>query len=181
VRVRAGRWWWVVAAGGIAAAVGVGVWLAWPSAKSAYDPPTRSRQYVAFTACLLTGPSGLSDAQASAVWKGMQTASSATRAQVTYLSAGAGQAETVGSVTPFANTLIQQHCGLILAVGAVEVKAAQAVAASNTGEHFVLVGGGTVAPNVTVVPSVGVASVSSRVASVVQDAVGGVFHAGVVS
>jgi len=161
--------------------VGLGVWFAWPSGRPVYDPPVRSRQYIAFTACLLTGPSGLSDAQARAVWSGMEAASSATRAQVTYLSASSGQAESVGSVTPFANTLLQQHCGVIVAVGAVEVQAVQAVAAGNAGEHFVLVGGGSVAGNVTVVPTVGVSSVSSRVASVVQDAVGGVFRSGVVS
>ncbi len=107
--------------------------------------------------------------------------SSATRAQVTYLSAVSGQAETVGSVTPFANTLLQQHCGVIVAVGAVEVQAVQAVEVANTGEHFVLVGGGSVAGNVTVMPSVGVSSVSLRVASVVKDAVGGDFRLGVVS
>jgi hypothetical protein len=85
---------------------GLAVWLAQPSRTQVYNPPTRAREYIAFTACLLTGPDGLTDATAHQVWSGMQTESSATRAQVTYLSAAAGQAETVGSVTPFANTLI---------------------------------------------------------------------------
>ncbi len=181
MRVPAGRWVWAAGAGALAVVVGLSVWLAWPSGKTVSYPPTRARQYIAFTACLLTGPAGLSDAQATAVWSGMEAASSATRAQVTYLSASPGQAETVGSVTPFANTLLQQHCGMILAVGPVEVKAVQAVAEANTGEHFVLVGGGSVAGNVTVVPSVGVSSVSSRVATVVQAAVGGNFRSGIVS
>jgi basic membrane lipoprotein Med (substrate-binding protein (PBP1-ABC) superfamily) len=145
-----------------------------------YDPPARARQYIAFSACLLTGPSGLADPSARAVWSGMESASSATRAKVTYLAA-VGAAETVGSVTPFANSLVQQHCGLVLAVGAVEVQTAQSIAASNAGTDFVLVGGGSAARNVAVVRAGGGSQVSARVASVVEAAVGGGFSGGVVS
>jgi hypothetical protein len=49
---------------GLVLVVGLVLWLAWPSGKPApYDPPARARQHVAFTACLLTRPSGLSDPQ----------------------------------------------------------------------------------------------------------------------
>jgi hypothetical protein len=110
----------------------------------------------------------------------MQTASSATSAKVTFLAA-VGSVESAGSVTPFVNALVQRHCGLVLAVGDVEVQAAQVVAASNAGMRFVLVGGGSVAGNVAVVAGGDPSSVSVRVASVVEAAVGGRFHAGVVS
>lgn len=154
--------------------------MLWPSPRSVYDPPARARQYIAFSACLLTGPAGLADPSARAVWSGMQEASATTAAKVTYLAA-VGASETVGSVTPFANSLVQQHCGLVLAVGAVEVQTAQAVAAATADINFVLVGGGAVGRNVAVVPAGDAAGVSSRVASVVKAAVAGGFHAGVVS
>ena len=110
----------------------------------------------------------------------MQAASSVTRAKVTYLSV-VGSAETVGSVTPFVNSLVQQHCGLVLAVGDVEVEAAQAVAASNEGTHFVLVGAGSGGSNVAVVAPSDADGISARVARVVEAAVDGGFRAGVVS
>ncbi len=174
------RWWWAGAGAFVLALAGTLTAVLWPSSASVYDPPARARQYLAFSACLLTGPAGLSDASARAVWSGMQEASSATRGKVTYLAA-VGAAETVGAVTPFANSLVQQHCGLVLAVGAVEVQTTQSVAAVNMGVDFVLVGGGAVARNVAVVPAGAAAQVSARVASVVKNAVGGAFTAGVVS
>jgi basic membrane lipoprotein Med (substrate-binding protein (PBP1-ABC) superfamily) len=181
VLTRLGRWW--VAIGAAAALVaGLALWLAWPSGKATYDPPARSRQYIAFTACLLTGPAGVADGTGKVVWSGMQAASAATRAQVTYTAAvPVGGVETVGSVAPFANTMIQQRCDLILAVGTSEVAAVQLVAEANTGSRFVLVGGGAVARNVAVVPLAGAAGLSARVATVVEGAVGGQFSGRVVS
>jgi basic membrane lipoprotein Med (substrate-binding protein (PBP1-ABC) superfamily) len=164
----------------VLAVAGIVTAALWPSSSSVYDPPARARQYLEFSACLLTGPSGLADSSAQAVWSGMENASDATRAKVTYLAA-VGGAETVGSVTPFANTLVQQHCGLILAVGDVEVRTAQSIAAANTSTDFVLVGGGSSAGNIAVVPAGSAADTATRVASVVKAAVSGGFHAGVVS
>jgi hypothetical protein len=74
---------------------------------------------------------------------------------------------------------VQRHCGLIVAVGDVGVRTAQSVAAASTGTDFVLVGGGSSA--LAVVSAGSVADVAARVASVVRAAVGGGFHAGVVS
>ena len=175
-----GRWWVGISAAVVAVAA-VAVWLAWPSGRAVYDPPARARQYIGFTACLLTGPAGLADPAAREVWSGMQSASAATRAQVSYMSAPVGAAESVGSVTPVANSLVQQRCGVIVAVGSVEVAAVQPVAAANTGVRFVMIGGGKAAGNVAVLPVPGDSSVASRVDAVVRGAVGGAFHAGVVS
>ncbi|MBS2966207.1 hypothetical protein KGA66_24395 [Actinocrinis puniceicyclus] len=158
-----------------------GVWALWPSSRPTYDPPHNTRQYIAFTACLLTGPAGLADPRARAVWSGMQAASSATNAQVSYVAAAVGQAETIGSVTPFANSLVQQRCGVIVAVGPVEVATMQAVAAGHAEGRFVLVGGGSAASNIAVVPPSGGSSIASRVQVAVQAAVRGSFRSGVFS
>lgn len=175
-RRRWGQWQlrWVtigVAGAGVLALVAA----LWPSSKTTYDPPTRARQYVAFSACLLTGPAGLADSVTRQVWVGMQTASSATRAQVTYLSAGSA-GESIGSVTPFVNSLVAQRCALVLAVGSVEVEAVQSTAVANPGVHFVLVGGGSVAVNVAVVEGAPSGTLSARVATVVEGAVEGDFR-----
>lgn len=185
--LRAGRFrardrrWWAAISGVLVVAVGVAVWQLWPSGRAAYDPPARTRQYVSFTACLLTGPAGLADPAARVVWSGMESASTATRAQVSYLSAPTGAAGTVGSVTPIANSLVQQRCGVIVAVGAVEVATVQSIAAARPSGRFVLVGGGSATGNVVVLPVPGIVSVTSRVDAVVRSAVSGSFHPGVVS
>ena len=174
---------WRLVTGAVAvAALTVGItWVVWPSGKQSYDPPAHTRQYIAFTACLLTGPAGLADTQAHAVWSGMEAASSATNAQVSYVSVPVGEADTVGVATPLANSLVQQHCGVVVAVGASEVAAVQAVAAQHAEMRFVLVGGGSSASNVAVLPQPGVSSVSARVQSVVRAAVNGDFRTGVIS
>lgn len=176
-----GRHWWSAAAAVVAVLAGGITWLVWPAGKQTYDPPERSRQYIAFTACLLTGPAGLGDPQARAVWSGLEAASSVTNAQVSYLSVPVGQPDTVGVATPLANSLVQQRCGVIVAVGASEVGAVQVIAAQHTGMRFVLVGGGNAASNVAVVPQAGVSSLSSRVQRMVQATVDGAFRPGVVS
>ena len=175
------RWWWVATAAVVAVLAGGVAWVTWPSGRPVYDPPARTRQYVAFTACLLTGPAGLADPQARAVWSGMEAASSATSAQVSYLSVPVGEADTVGVATPLANSLVQQRCGVIVAVGAAEVATVQAVAAQHAAMRFVLVGGGDPAGNVAVLPLTGASSVSARVQAAVRGAVGGGFRPGVVS
>ena len=176
---RRGRWSAVFAA--MVALAGGIVWAVWPSGRQVYNPPAHTRQYIAFTACLLTGPAGLADPQARAVWSGMEAASAATNAQVSYVSVPVGQADTVGVATPLANSLVEQRCGVIVAVGATEVAAVQTVAAQHAAIGFVLVGGGSPASNVAVLPSTGVSSVASRVQTAVRGAVGGDFRAGVIS
>jgi hypothetical protein len=59
--------------------------------------------------------------------------------------------------------------------------AVPSVAASTTGLHFVLIGGGDPTENVAVLPSAGGSSLSARVATVVQDAVGGDYRSGIES
>jgi basic membrane lipoprotein Med (substrate-binding protein (PBP1-ABC) superfamily) len=114
-------------------------------------PPPRARQYRDVDACLLTGPGGLADPQAGAVWAGMQDASLATKARVSYLSVVGP--ETEAAALPFAQSLIQRHCTVILAVGPVEVGAVAKEAPRYLAVKFVLIGGSGAGSNVSVVPA----------------------------
>jgi basic membrane lipoprotein Med (substrate-binding protein (PBP1-ABC) superfamily) len=145
------RWRWVLAGGAFLVAVGVVAALLWPSGAPAgpYRPPLRVRSYNAFTICLLTGPQGIASATAAPVWAGVEEASNETSDQAQYLAA-AGSPETVESVTPFVDSLVQQQCGVIVAVGPVEVLAAQSAAALNKSTKFILVGKGSTESNVRV-------------------------------
>lgn len=157
------RWRWALGGGALLVVAGVVTAALWPSpAPTPYRPPTRARAYNALTFCLLTGPQGVANQSAAPVWSGVEAASRATSDQAEFLAASA-PVETVSAVTPFVNSLVQQHCGVVIAVGPVEVASAQAVAAANTGIDFVLAGGGSAAANVSVVSDVSSGSVASAV------------------
>jgi len=146
------RWRWMLAGGLVLVAAGVVVAaLVWPSSAPAgpHRPPLRARSYNAFTVCLLTGPQGIAGASARPVWAGVEAASNETSDQAQYLAA-TGSPETVDSVTPFVDSLVQQQCGVIVAVGPLEVLAAQSAAAQNKSTTFILVGGGSTESNVRV-------------------------------
>jgi hypothetical protein len=101
----------------------------------------------------------------------MQDASLATRAKVQYLAAV--DATSVADVRPFVTSLVQRHCDLVLAVGAVPVAAVVAEAGANPSVRFVTVGGGRPAGNVRVVEAGSPAQVRDRIAAVVTAAVNG--------
>lgn len=117
-------------------AMGVVGWLVWPSGPD--TSATRARQYRDVDACLLTGASGITQAEAAAVWSGLQEVSKQTAVRVSYLPV-AGPA-TVKNARPFVATLVQRHCRAIVAVGAPEVSAAVAAAATTPTVAFVVVG-----------------------------------------
>jgi hypothetical protein len=117
--VRRARWL-PVAAGLVVPALLV--WALWPTPKQTEQP--RARQYLDFTACLLTDADGVTGAQAAPVWAGMQDASQATHAKVQYLSVSGPQ--TVENAMPFLNSLAQGHCDLVVAVGDAPVAAVRA-------------------------------------------------------
>jgi hypothetical protein len=129
-------------------------------------PPTRARTYLAFDACLLTGAQGLADPAAGPVWAGMQDASLATHAKVSYLAVAGPQ--TVGNAIPYANTLLQRQCNVIVGIGASQVDAVNATATANKAAKFVIVGGSSSAPNVTVVAADPAAQVRPSVAHLTQ-------------
>jgi hypothetical protein len=164
------RYWWLLVSA-LAGAAGLGVFLAlWLGDGGQYVPPVRARVYSAFSACLLTGPRGLADPQAMPVWAGLQDASLATRAKVTYLTV-AGPA-TVGNAVPYLGSLVARHCDVIVAVGTTQTAAVRADSGRFRGVRFVEIGSAMARPNVTVVPARPAAAVRSRVASVVEAAAG---------
>jgi hypothetical protein len=131
-------------------------------------PATRARQYVSFTACLLTDARGLAAPQAAQAWAGLEAASQATLAKAEYLPVLGAQ--TTASALPYLASLVQRRCGVVVAVGAAPVSAVAADAGRFAKIQFAVVGGRATAPNVTVVsPQAG--QVRGTVAQVVTSAV----------
>ena len=146
-----GRW---VLLGLCAAVAGVGVGLAasdaplpWSSGGQA-APPVRARVYENVDACLLTGARGLADPTAAQVWAGMEDASKATSARVSYLSVTGP--DTAAEATPYAGSLLVQGCKVVVASGAAERAAALAEASRFGSVRFIVAGAATGSPsNVT--------------------------------
>lgn len=144
---------WVLLGLGVAVA-GVGVGLAVSGAPLPWSPggqtlpPARARVYESVDACLLTGAQGLADPDASQVWAGMQDASKATTARVSYL-AVTGPA-TQAQAAPFAGTLLVRGCKVVVASGEAERAAVLADAARFGSVRFVVEGAAPGSPpNVT--------------------------------
>ena len=117
------------------------------------QPAPRAREYTAKQACLLTDAKGVNSAPAASVWAGMEDASLATHAKVMYLPSTGP--DTVGNTIPYANTLLQRHCNVILAVGQVQTAAVSQIARSKPSAQFVIVGpgNGVTKENVTTLPT----------------------------
>jgi basic membrane lipoprotein Med (substrate-binding protein (PBP1-ABC) superfamily) len=162
-------WWWGWAVGGFAVLFGVTMWLISTSGASGRQlPPVRARSYSAAQACLLTSPDGLGDAKALAVWQGMQAASAVTKVKVSYV-AVSGPA-TEANALPFAASLIQQKCDVVLGVGAAQIAAVQREAQIASSVRFVAVGAAEPSPNVTVVAAADAAVVKAKVTEIVTKA-----------
>jgi hypothetical protein len=112
---------WVAAAVVLAGCVAGGL-VATASGPGA-TPPARARQYLAFTACLLTDSRGVAASPAAQVWAGMQDASLTTHAKAEYLPV---YGSTAAAAQPYLTSLIQRSCGVVLAVGAPQVSAVTA-------------------------------------------------------
>jgi basic membrane lipoprotein Med (substrate-binding protein (PBP1-ABC) superfamily) len=160
--------WWLTAGGALIIAV-VLIIVLWPAAPARVLPPPRARQYLAFDACLLTGAQGISDTTARTVWDGMQDASTATRAKVSYLSVTGPQA--AGNALPYVNTLLQRQCSLIIGVGKPEVDAIESAAKDHPKARFAVIGG-TPGNNVAAVSTGTPASIRSSVTSVITSSIG---------
>jgi hypothetical protein len=162
-----------VAAVGIGLAVSGGP-LPWSAGAGRVLPPARARVYESVDACLLTGARGLSDPAAAQAWAGLETASRATSARVSYL-AVTGPA-TLAAAEPFAGSLLVQGCKVIVASGTAERAAALAEAGQFGSVRFVVTGPAAGSPpNVTVLaftPSGLAASVASAVEAGVHAAGG---------
>jgi hypothetical protein len=131
-------------------------------------PQPRARQYLAFTACLLTGPAGLADALTAQAWAGLQQASLATRAKVQYLPVESGT--TPAAAGPYLASLTTRHCRVVVAVGSAQAGAVAAAAHRYPSVRFAVIGGTAAGPNVTVVTG-GAARVRSVIDSLATTAV----------
>jgi len=123
-----------------------GVRLPWSSGGRVL-PPVRARVYENVDACLLTGARGLADPVAAQVWAGMEDASRATTARVSYL-AVTGPA-TAAEAEPFVGSLLVRGCKVIVASGAAEQAAVLADAGRFPGTRFVVTSAATGPSNVT--------------------------------
>jgi basic membrane lipoprotein Med (substrate-binding protein (PBP1-ABC) superfamily) len=141
-RIVVERRWWVAGLAVVIVAAVVWVLLA-----ARVEEPPRARQYLEFTACLLTDDHGIAGTVAAPVWAGMQDASLATRAKVQYV-AVAGPQTRENAIT-FLNSLAVGGCDLIFAAGEVPVAAVGVGAAAFPKGRFYAVGGGSSAGNVT--------------------------------
>jgi hypothetical protein len=134
---------------GVVVAAGVAAVCLWPSTEKGGVRPT-ARVYRDVDACLLTDSRGVvPGVPAAPVWAGMQDASLATRARMSFLPAMGP--DTEANVVPYVNSLVQEHCSVVVAVGATPVDAVRAVAPRQKGVRFVVVGGGSNSANVSVV------------------------------
>jgi basic membrane lipoprotein Med (substrate-binding protein (PBP1-ABC) superfamily) len=153
----------VAVAGCIAAAVAL-------SGSSPTAAPVRARQYTTHQACLLTGPGGVSSGTAATVWAGMQDASLATHAKVSYLAAY-GPA-TASNAVAYANTLLQRDCDLLLGADTAPDQVLAQVAQASPHTRFLLVAGNTPGrANVRTLP--GSSDLRERVTAAVEAAVTG--------
>ncbi len=155
----------VVTAGAVAVAAAAAVTAA---LLAGGGPQPRARQYLAFTACLLTGPGGLADARAANAWAGLEKASLATRAKVQYLPVESGT--TAAAAAPYLASLTTRHCSVVVAVGTAQVGAVAAAAARYRSVRFAVIGGGAAGPNVTAATG-DAASVRSAIDALVTRAV----------
>ncbi len=149
-----GVWVWLTLGSAAVAGVAVGLVvsgspLPWSSGGRVL-PPVRARVYENVDACLLTSAAGLADPAAAQEWAGLEDASRATSARVSYL-AVTGPA-TEANAAPFVGSLLVRDCRVIVAAGDPERAAVLADAARFPGTRFVVTGAATGPPNVSALP-----------------------------
>ncbi|MFI9384799.1 hypothetical protein [Kutzneria sp. NPDC052558] len=157
------RFWGLLACAALIVAIALAV-LLWPHGRAL--PPARATVYLDFSACLLAGPQGLADPAAAPVWAGMQDASSATKAKVSYLAATGP--ETVGNSSPYATSLLQRQCGVVVTVGQTRADTVLQYVGQYPNVRFVLVDGKGSGDNVTAVAA---ADARTGVAQAIEQAV----------
>lgn len=150
---RLGAGTWVVL--GVVVAAGVAAGLEVAGLPGGGATAARARVYENVDACLLTGRNGVNDPAAAPVWAGLEDASAATSARVSYLAVtGPG---TVANAESFLGSLLVRGCRVVVASGGPERSAVLAQAPRFPRVRFVVTGAtvgsgtgsGTGAANVT--------------------------------
>ncbi|BCY11085.1 hypothetical protein L3i22_061730 [Actinoplanes sp. L3-i22] len=126
-----------ILAGGVAGVLALAgvVWVVLP--EDQVEP--RPREYRDVTACLITDRQGVAGEAAAPVWAAMQAASVQTRGQVRYLAVTGEQ--TPANAQTFVGTLVIGGCSVIVAVQGIAGDAVRSVAAQQSQQQFVVVGG----------------------------------------
>jgi hypothetical protein len=139
----------VAVAGAVLFVVG---WMLWP--RPAAVPAPTTRPYLDTSACLLTGPDGVTPGTPGAgVWHAIESASLASRVMVSYLPVA-----RPADASAMLNTLVERRCGVIVVMDASRVQVAS-TAKANPGHQFILItssiaaGPDVVPPNAVVVPA----------------------------
>jgi hypothetical protein len=158
------RRWWLIGASSPVLVAGL-VWLLWPAA----EPAPRARQYLDFTACLLTDEHGVTGADAAPVWAGMQDASLATHAKVQFLTVEGPQ--TAANALPFLASLAQGRCDMVFAAGTIPVAAVDEGASRFPKVRFYVVGRVVSHDNVTVLSGSSTAQIRTAARKAVTSAV----------
>jgi hypothetical protein len=141
-----GRWFIAGAVAVLVVVIAITV-AAWPRNTPATKialPPTRARTFTSFSACLLTGPKGLQDSIAAPVWTALRADSTATHAQISYLTMLGP--DTTAQAEAYINTLALRGCTAILAAGPAPAQGAIERAAAWPGSHIFAIDPGLAAP-----------------------------------
>lgn len=136
--LRGRRGAWTGAGGLLVVGVLVGFWAFGGDEETAPPPDSRARQYREFDACLLTGESGITSGDATAVWQGMQRVSAETRIRVSQVPVMGKQ--SAANALPYFNGLIQRDCDVVLATGAAQTRTVREQAGGHPQTQFVVVG-----------------------------------------
>ncbi len=118
-------WWMWGGIAGLAAVLAVVSWLAWPVTT---PEPARAREYRDFDVCLLTDAQGIAAGPAATAWAGLQEVSKRRSVRVSYLGVSGERGEE--RAKQLLATQVQQRCAIIVAVGPVQVAAADVVKAT---------------------------------------------------
>jgi basic membrane lipoprotein Med (substrate-binding protein (PBP1-ABC) superfamily) len=167
VRNRKRGFWFLTGACVTLSGLAAGLTLAFVGGTTSTAPVARARSYTNFQACLLTSERGLADPAAAPLWAGMQEASLATHAKVSYLAVRGPQ--TSDNALPFLGSLLIRHCQVVLAAGQPERDAITQRASKYKTVKFAVVGGTSAGSNIVVL-SGNAAAIRNAAAREVSDA-----------
>jgi hypothetical protein len=120
--------------------IGAVAYLTWPRPGYGPRPAARGRVYASYTACLLTDATGVTGTTAAPVWAGMQAASQATAAQISYLTIQGP--DTAANAGRYVSTLALRGCRVIVATGALPAAGVADRANAYPDLRFIIVAGG---------------------------------------
>jgi hypothetical protein len=142
--VKRWEWWSWGGIASLAVVLVVATWVAWEPTPT--DPP-RAREYRQYNLCLFTGQQGITVEPGKTAWQGLQEVSSRTSVMLPFVSMPGEQ--TVPVAKQFLASLVQQQCGIIVALGEVQVAAVTADRDRYPDVKFVTLSGTESASDVT--------------------------------